>query len=118
MGKLSSAATRASLASTMPAVDDAAIGWAWFSLSARFCVWPIIGTRNTLEPAEEEDLEAVLFRCAATSDAARSVTTGNGRKHGPTLFETHNERSAAITERPRKSKRLDLVLCNAMEILK
>jgi hypothetical protein len=64
------------------------------SLSARFCVWLIIGTRKlsvTFRFVERNVESCGPWRFSTTD----SVTTGSGRKHVPTLFETHSEKSAA-----------------------
>jgi hypothetical protein len=70
-----------------------ATAWAGLSLSARFCVWPIIGTRKVSETLRDDERSAES-RGHRWLPAKQSVTTGSGRKHVPTLFETQSEKSA------------------------
>jgi hypothetical protein len=73
----------------------------------RFCVWAIIGTRK-LSDVPDGGRDAVLCWLSLWLSASRSNTVGSGRNCGPTLFEAHNEMSAAMTRNARSSKSLDM----------
>ncbi|MGI8835671.1 MAG: hypothetical protein ACR2H4_03420 [Pyrinomonadaceae bacterium] len=76
-------------------------------MPVRFCVWAIIGTRK-LSDVPEGGRDAVLFWLSRWLSALQSNTPGSGRNCGPTLFEAHNEMSAAMTRNARISKSLDM----------
>ncbi len=53
----------------------------------------------------------MLYRFDSLAEfcASRSVTTGKGRKLGPTLLETHKEMRAAKTKKARALEKLDTI---------
>jgi hypothetical protein len=91
----------------IPGFDIAAISCGGGCLTARFCVWPIIGTRKLVVSVGDGKHEAALpgMRSAAES----VVRIGRGRKLSPTLFETHSEKSVATSNKTRKLNEFDWV---------
>ena len=83
--------------------------------SARFGVEAIIGTRKTSFSTGDGTREAMSPRVATEGPAARSCSTGRGRKLTPTLLETHNETSVAMVSSARNLRNRELMVVRVIE---
>lgn len=67
-----------------------------------------MGTRK-LSNSLKCDREIAVSGCAREVCALAPSSAGKGRKRGPTLLETHNDKSAAITTEVRTTESFDWI---------
>lgn len=70
----------------------------------------MIGTRKQVDAPDAGRREAVLSWLPRTVAVDDSGETGNGKRRGPMLSETHSETSAPMIRKVRKDRNLELVV--------
>jgi hypothetical protein len=78
----------------------------------------MIGTRKQVDSPDAGRREVAGSSLSYRLAVENSGTTGNGKRRGPMLSETHNETSALITSKARGTVNLNLVVLRVIKVMR